>query len=255
MDRPRPKLTETITEFTRTERGRRLVGISIALLLEALMLALLLTIGQGLEKKRKPPVEMVDFDARDYSPAAEPKPEEQERAAPPPTQPAERLPEPQPPRPAEQPVPVPQPVVAPPPAASFPSNRPTPAQPPAAARPYGPPAPRGARDSRRVGTAPNGQPLYAAAWYRRPTDQEMRGYLSTATAGYATISCRTVPDFRVEDCELENEYPPGSGMGRAVMGMAWQFRVRPPMVGGRYQIGEWVRIRIIYDMRTDRFEY
>jgi protein TonB len=122
------------------------------------------------------------------------------------------------------------------------------------ARTYGPSVPRSS-DSRRVGTAPNGQPLYAAAWYRRPRDEEMRGYLSTASAGYAMIACRTVADFRVEDCALEDEFPAGSQMGRAVMGMARQFRVRPPMLGGQYQVGEWVRIRIYYDIRTDRFDY
>ncbi len=31
-------------------------------------------------------------------------------------------------------------------------------------------------DSRAVGTAPNGEPLYAAEWYREPTDQELAFY-------------------------------------------------------------------------------
>ena len=35
--------------------------------------------------------------------------------------------------------------------------------------------------SGRVGTAPNGEPMYAAAWYRKPDDSELRGYLSTAS--------------------------------------------------------------------------
>ena len=82
----------------------------------------------------------------------------------------------------------------------------------------------------------------------------MRGYLSTAQPGYAVISCRTVPDYRVEDCVLETEWPSGSDMGRAVLAMAWQFRIRPPMIGGRYQVGEWVRIRITYTVQ-ERFEF
>ena len=44
-------------------------------------------------------------------------------------------------------------------------------------------------------------------------------------------------------------------MGRAVLAAAWQFRVRPPMVGGQYQIGDWVRIMISYDIREKRFKY
>lgn len=98
-----------------------------------------------------------------------------------------------------------------------------------------------------MGTAPNGQPMYRARWYREPTDQELAGYLSTASGpGFALIVCRTVPDFYVEDCELIGEAPRGSQIGRAVLAAAWQFRVRPAIVGGRSQVGSWVRIRIDY---------
>ena len=110
--------------------------------------------------------------------------------------------------------------------------------------------PRTAGDSERVGTAPNGEPLYAARWYREPTDQELSGYLSTANGpGYALIACRTVPDYYVENCVLLGESPPGSQIGRAVMAAAWQFRVRPARIGGREQFGSWVRIRITYSVR------
>jgi protein TonB len=107
------------------------------------------------------------------------------------------------------------------------------------------------RDSPRVsGSGPNGEPLYAASWYREPYDDELRGYLSTATGpGWALIACRTIPDFRVDDCVKVDEYPAGSNLGRAVLAAAWQFRVRPPRVGGRLQVGEWVRIRIDYDLK------
>ncbi|MDE2436633.1 MAG: hypothetical protein KGM49_10270, partial [Sphingomonadales bacterium] len=100
-------------------------------------------------------------------------------------------------------------------------------------------------DSRRVGTAPNGQPLYAASWYREPTESELAGYLSTAEQpGYALIACRTAPEWRVEDCVGLDEYPAGSQIQRAVLAAAWQFKVRPPRLGGVYKVGEWVRIRI-----------
>lgn len=115
---------------------------------------------------------------------------------------------------------------------------------------YGPPDLGVPGDSKRVGTAPNGQPMYAAAWYREPYDDELSGYLSTAEGpGWALIACRTAPDFRVEDCVGLDEYPNGSNIQRAVLAAAWQFRVRPPRVGGVSQVGSWVRIRIDYGVR------
>ena len=118
---------------------------------------------------------------------------------------------------------------------------------------YGPPAPRSGSaggDTARVGTAPGGQPLYAAAWYRKPLDSELAGYLSTASGpGWGLIACRTVPDYRVEDCVGLDEYPQGSQILRAVLAAAWQFRVRPPRLGGTPQVGEWVRIRIDYEVQ------
>lgn len=108
-------------------------------------------------------------------------------------------------------------------------------------------------DSKRVGSAPNGQPMYAAAWYREPYDSELSGYLSTADGpGWALIACRTAPDYRVEDCVGLGEYPQGSRIERAVLAAAWQFKVRPPRVGGVARIGEWVRIRIEYGVRPVR---
>lgn len=109
-----------------------------------------------------------------------------------------------------------------------------------------------AGDSKRVGTAPNGQPMYAAAWYREPYDDELSGYLSTAQGpGWALITCRTVADFRVDSCVGLDEYPDGSQIQRAVLAAAWQFRVRPPRVNGVSQVGSWVRIRIDYGQRRN----
>lgn len=166
-----------------------------------------------------------------------------------------------------QPAPAPQPVQripAPPPVVlnsipltPIPTPAPTQAPAPVApARTYGPPDTGGSgygSDSQRVGTAPNGAPLYAARWYREPTRQEMSGYLSTANGpGTALIACRTVPNFRVEDCELLGESPQGSQIGRAVLAATWQFRVRPARIGGQSQVGSWVRIRIDYTERRER---
>ena len=102
-------------------------------------------------------------------------------------------------------------------------------------------------DSQRIaGSGPNGEPLYAAKWYREPTDDEFRGYFSrVGESGWALINCRTEPEFRVDHCVLVDQWP-GPAIGSAVLAMAWQFRVRPPRVGGRSMVGEWVRIRIDY---------
>jgi protein TonB len=58
-----------------------------------------------------------------------------------------------------------------------------------------------------------------------------------------------VREWRVEDCILLSENPAGSNIGRAVLAAAWQFKVRPPRLGGELKYGEWVRIRIDYTQR------
>ena len=105
-------------------------------------------------------------------------------------------------------------------------------------------------DTERVGTAPNGEPMYAARWYREPTDMELAGYLSTANSpGYGLITCRVVKGYRVEECVGLSEQPQGSNLLRAVLAASWQFRVRPPRINGKEQFGEWVRIQITYSSR------
>ena len=108
---------------------------------------------------------------------------------------------------------------------------------------------RSAGDSARVGTAPNGEPLYAAEWYREPTNTELHAYLPKRMpdgGGWGMIACKTAPRFRVEDCVELGQGPAGSHLAGAVRQAAWQFMVRPPRVGGKPMIGEWVRIRIDY---------
>jgi len=233
--------------------GRRTFAISLAVLITALLLLMLLAFGPQLPTDEKlQPISVVTISAPQESvdeaqssrsesvPAAEqPVPTEPDMVEPQPV----RMPEPQPAPPP--PIPV--------------EPLPSPKAPPIGVRPpvgavYGPPDRGGspaARDSERVGTAPNGEPLYAASWYREPTDAELRGFLSTASGpGWGLIACRTAPDYRVEDCVGLDEYPNGSQITRAVLAAAWQFRVRPARIRGRPQVGSWVRIRIDYGIRA-----
>ncbi|MCJ2182504.1 hypothetical protein MTR62_07340 [Novosphingobium sp. 1949] len=101
------------------------------------------------------------------------------------------------------------------------------------------------------GEGPGGAVLYKADWYRRPTDAELATYLPPQhpDTGYGLIACQTIPDYRVENCQILGESPRGSGFGLAVLNAAWQFRVKPPSKNGKPMIGEWVSIRIDYGMR------
>lgn len=234
--------------------GRRAFAISLALLIAALLLTLLLNFGFGGEPdSRMERVSTVSLEAREVSEdVSEPSSAKAEQAA--------KQPEPQP---ATEDTPLPKPAEPQPPAAAQPLPAPPVAPPlpsPSTIRPvlrppggavYGPPDTKGSssasRDSERVGTAPNGEPLYAASWYREPSHDELSGYLSTADGpGWGLIACRTAPDYRVEDCVGLDEYPNGSQINRAVLAAAWAFQVRPPRLGGQPLVGAWVRIRIDY---------
>ena len=267
MLQPSPVPATPFLQRLRTGAGRRTLGISFALLIEGLLLLLLLTLSterqKGEEEEEEGAITVVPLKAMEVSERApEPSSSEREQRAeerPVPQRPAteQALPlqpaEPRPPRPVEPKpapaaptmLPIPQ---IPAPSADIPRSPVPPAPSP---RPvYGPPDKGGStafRDTERVGTAPNGEPLYAAAWYREPKDDVLRPYLSTANGpGWGLIACRTAPDYRVEDCVGLDEYPHGSQINRAVIAAAWEFKVRPPRLGGRSLVGSWVRIRIDY---------
>lgn len=246
-------------------RRQRAISLAIALAIEALIVALLFTLGAQIAGEKDGKEVVTEFAAVEFTAPPEPQPETQPEQATAAAAPQESQPVPDQPRPQLlQPSPlVSNPTTAPPP----PPTPPAPPQPEPIPSPspkigvrvtpnrsYGPADtgdPRSAGDSEQVGTAPNGEPLYAARWYREPTRQELRGYLSTATPpSAALIACRTVPDYYVEDCVLLSESPQGSQIGRAVMAAAWQFRVRPARIGGREQFGSWVRIRIDYGLES-----
>jgi protein TonB len=238
-------------ERFRREFGRRATGLAVALALELLLLLALLTLTQSADPPLEPRLTEVDLSAQEYSepeterpePEAEPAPESQ--PSPQPTQAPEPTLQPAPNPPARIPIPT-----APP--APEPEETPRPPRPGVVMGPVqGPPnsgAPS-AGDSERVGTAPNGEPLYAARWYREP-GEEIRGYLSTASPGWGLIACRTVPNFYVTDCVPLGESP-GSMLNRAMLAASGQFRVRPPRLGGQVLVGSWVRIRIDYTVRRE----
>ena len=236
----------------------------LALLAEGLLVLIVLTLGTSLTQHGTPGeiLDVVRFRAsseqqqaaKSPEPKAEPEPaKEVPKFQPQP--PKEVQPEETPPQPVAKPQPTPKIVIASPvhaPAAA--AAPPRPAAPPAANAPQFGPVNRGGGapgDSQRVsGSGPNGEALYAATWYREPSNSELSGYLSTANGpGWGLIACRTVADYHVDDCVLLDEYPTGSNIGRAVLAAAWQFQVRPPRVGGRSMVGEWVRIRISQEVR------
>ena len=257
MSQPfRPGL-RSLSERIRARFGDRAVAVILTLFIEGLLGLALLTIGPSIVRREEAPMSVFSFDATRVSDEL-PAPAE---AEPEPATTAERIPEPElrSPDPADLPADIPLAPSRPPDLdlsrdqmarldiGAMPSARRSEA-------PQGPamgPVDTSPADTPRVaGTGPNGEPLYAAAWYREPYDDELSGYLSTARGpGWGLIACRTVADFRVEDCVAVDEYPAGSNITRSILAAAWQFRVRPPRVGGRFRVGEWVRIRIDYDLQ------
>ncbi|RKF18227.1 hypothetical protein D6851_15585 [Altericroceibacterium spongiae] len=271
MSQQIPLPEQSLLHRVRARLGPRLTALLLAIVLEVLMLLALLTLEPSFSGPAQPEETISSFDVR---PSAEQTQEEPEQDTTEPEQ-SQTEPEPAPVQPEQAPPTPPQPVepqileqqTQPTPAISIPSDQmiaPDIAPPPAQAAPkpkkkigvkmgpkMGPSGAAGPSDTAVVGTAPNGEPLYAASWYREPTDGELRGYLSTAQGpGWGLIACRTVPDYRVEDCVPLGESPRGSNIARAVLAASWQFRVRPPRVGGELQVGEWVRIRIDYGQKS-----
>lgn len=234
----------------RERLGPRATGLAMALGIEALLIAILLTLGWNVARPPDGGESLVSFDVDTAASQAEEeagqkdapktfaevKPVEVER-------PPEVTPEAAVTRPSIALIPLSRDELA---SADIADMRSSPA--PSAVGPaLGPSAPSSPGDSEVVGTAPDGEPLYAARWYREPTPSELRGYLETANQpGWALIACRTAPQWRVEDCVGLGEYPLGSQLQRAVLAAAWQFQVRPPRRGGQSLVGSWVRIRISY---------
>lgn len=235
-------------------RSNRLIGAGLALLAEAILVLLVLSMALVEQKPPKRAVSLVSVNiTQPESKRPESKQPETDKPRPARTLQPQRQIDPIIAAPAP---PMPSPVIILPSKSAIPIPQlpPSPIRQQAAPSPgrgmMGPPDNGVPGDSKRVGTAPGGEPMYAASWYREPYDDELSGYLSTARGpGWALIACRTVADFRVEDCIGLDEYPSGSQIQRSVLAAAWQFRVRPPRRGGISRVGDWVRIRIDYSER------
>ena len=112
----------------------------------------------------------------------------------------------------------------------------------------------GGASSAQVGVGPGGATLYKAEWYREPTDAELGGYLpkrSIEPGSWAEVACKTIADNRVENCQALGESPPGSGLARAIRLAGWQFRIRPPRIDGKPQVGTWVMVHIEFTPRDN----
>jgi protein TonB len=238
--------------------GRRAIGGIVAIAIEALLIWALVSLGVVELPKKIVPVALTSFDVRNHPAAKQPKTPKEHAVARQAANPQLTTARPKSPTDIAT---VPQPAaVIPlsPQVQSFDLGKIAKAPaPPALAKPMiGPVDTPRFGDSERVGTAPNGQPMYAAAWYPyEPTHEQMAGYLSTAEPGWALVTCRTIPDYRVDDCVGLDEYPENSHLIRAVLAAAWQFRIRPPRVNGVLQVGDWVRIRVTYEERPSGNPY
>lgn len=240
-----------LLERLRADFGRRAVAMTIALAIQILLLLALLSLSLSVEQPQKAQVTEVSISAEDVAEAAAEEPASkqspQQRTEQPTPRPVEAS-EPAPTLPPAAVIPLPTAPVAPPPPADPPRQTPR-----AVIRDqvYGPPdtGRPASTDSERVGTAPDGSPLYAAQWYRQP-GKEFDGFLTAASPGYGLMACRTIADFYVTDCVALSETP-GSMLTRSMLAGSGVLRVRPPRRGGRSLVGSWVRIRIDYSIRRE----
>ena len=253
-------------DWVRETPSRRAAGVAFALILEALVVLLFLSL-PGANRPRDKQPDLQTFDIPDPGAGkAKPKPDTAAKARPRGGQVEHaKLNEP-------EIIPPPPPPVTPPPDANILWLT----KPEYAGTDIGRNRPQGPRsdanqsgaengtgdapgDSQLAeGSGPNGEPLYVAEWYRKPTDAELSPYISERARGrngWGLIICRTAERYRVEDCRELGDSPRGTGYAGSVRQASFQFRVRPPRRGGKVLVGAWVRIRIDYTYtRVERSE-
>lgn len=254
----------TISNISWPKLRERGGGLIFALGLNALLVLALLTLAPALDPEKVDPRNPVTFEmAASPEPEAEKSPErtekkKKEEAAAPEKKKVEKPEEPR--KPVEKPVetPVEKPIVTLPVQPNMPFLQLDSAQMAAAdigkmpkkddSQSAGTSGQGNSRVAAGPGEGPGGVQLFEAEWYRRPTPAELGGYMppNAPAGGWGLVACKTVENFRVENCQALGESPQGSGFARAVRLAAWQFLVRPPRVNGKVMVGSWVRIRIDY---------
>lgn len=100
------------------------------------------------------------------------------------------------------------------------------------------------------GEGPGGVQLLRAEWVRKPTSAELAPYRPMGPngplEGWGEVACITIEHYHVENCQMIREYPVGSGFARAVRLASWQFLVRPERLKGASAIGKPISIRVEY---------
>ena len=113
---------------------------------------------------------------------------------------------------------------------------------------------QGAKGMMGPGLGPGGAQLYPVAWLREPYDSELSPYLAAVKrippGASADIACRMAEHNRVENCQIIGESPRGTGLAKALRLAAWQFLVKPPRIDNKPQLGVWVRIHFDFGVKV-----
>ncbi len=93
---------------------------------------------------------------------------------------------------------------------------------------------------------PGESSFYNVEWYRKPPKRALDSYMKPGQdpGRMATIECRMIENYHVDDCHEVSETPRGTGMARVLREASWQFEVRPPRLNGKTLLG--TRVHITY---------
>ena len=113
---------------------------------------------------------------------------------------------------------------------------------------------QGSKGMMGPGLGPGGAQLYPVAWLREPYESELSPYLAAIKrvppGASADIACRMAEHNRVENCQIIGESPRGTGLAKALRLAAWQFLVKPPRIDNKPQLGVWVRIHFDFGVKV-----